>query len=207
MVDRRLIKGFREINEDDVHRPVTLDAGLFLPSTPGTGLGANDTFKETSVGPLIQTVITLSANSVTITDATTAGAHGSLKLFTCPSGLITFYGAYASISLTAGAGGIADDAAVVAAIGTAATATDNAALTTTEADIIPSTALTLASGTIAATDMKSTGTQIPTTFDGTSTAKFASLNFAVPDADSSANDTLAVTGDIFITWLLHGIKP
>jgi hypothetical protein len=37
-------------------------------------------------------------------------------------------------------------------------------------------------------------------FDGTTTAKDAWLNIAVPDAGSTANDTFSVTGTITLIW-------
>lgn len=104
-----------------------------------------------------------------------------------------------SLTLTAGAGGIADGAAVVAAIGTASLATDNATLAGTgEANILPSTAYTLVDGVKAATGVSTTA--LLALVDGTATAKDAWLNFAVPDADSSASDTLTVAGSVTITW-------
>jgi hypothetical protein len=40
--------------------------------------------------------------------------------------------------------------------------------------------------------------------DGTATAKDAFLNFAVPDAGSSANDTLTVAGTVTVVWTNSG---
>lgn len=193
------IEGVREIDADGTIRRKRLDYGEFLDVAPASNL----TVKQ-SQGFVKQLKIELSGDSVTITDSGANGAHGSLTLFTCPLGLVQFLGGYGSLALTAGDGGIADDAAVVAAIGTTATATDNAALTTTEANIIPSTAYTLSSGTIAATEMISTDTEMPAILDGTGTAIAPKLNFAVPAADASDDDTLEVTGTIFITFAMLG---
>lgn len=43
-------------------------------------------------------------------------------------------------------------------------------------------------------------------FDGTATAKDLYLNFAVPDAGSTASDTLTVNGTVTITWANLGDK-
>ena len=152
---------------------------------------------ESSAGA-IKTVMTLSNVSIAMTDATTAGSHGSLKLYDFPQCNLLFLGGTCDLVITAGAGGITDTAAVVGSIGTTTVGTDNATLTTTEADLIPSTASTLTAG-VGATKGK-TVTAGVVVFDGTATAKDAYLNFAVPDADSTANDTLTVSGTITLVW-------
>lgn len=146
----------------------------------------------------IRTTLQLSNAVVTMTDATTAGCHGSVKLYDFPACNLLFLGATCDLTVTAGTGGIADTAAVVAAIGTAAVSTADATLTTTEADLIPSTAATLTAGAGAAKGKTLTAGVV--VFDGTSTAKDAYLNFAVPDAGSTGNDTLIVSGTITLVW-------
>ncbi|MFP4004479.1 MAG: hypothetical protein ACLFV8_11935 [Alphaproteobacteria bacterium] len=197
------VEGRRIIDDDGTIKRRPLDHGRFLPATRGSGLGSDDTFEQIE-GLLNQVEIVLSGNSVTITDSGANGAHGSLTLFTCPLGLVQVFGAYASLTITAGDGGIADAAEVVAAIGTTATATDDASLTGTEADIVASTAMTLSGGTNGPTKLLSTDSETPAIFDGTSTAVAPKLNFAVPADDASDDDTLSVDGEILITWLAFG---
>lgn len=146
----------------------------------------------------IRTTLQLSGAVVTMTDATTAGCHGSIKLYDFPACNLLFLGATCDLTVTAGAGGIADTAAVVAAIGTATVSTADATLTTTEADLIPSTAATLTAGAGAAKGKTLTAGVV--VFDGTTTAKDAYLNFAVPDAGSTGNDTLIVSGTVTLVW-------
>lgn len=146
----------------------------------------------------IRTTLQLSGAVVTMTDAAAAGCHGSIKLYDFPACNLLFLGATCDLTVTAGTGGIADTAAVVAAIGTAAVSTADATLTTTEADLIPSTAATLTAGAGAAKGKTLTAGIV--VFDGTSTAKDAYLNFAVPDAVSTGNDTLIVSGTITLVW-------
>lgn len=146
----------------------------------------------------IRTTLQLSNAVVTMTDATTAGCHGSVKLYDFPACNLLFLGATCDLTVTAGTGGIADTAAVVAAIGTTAVSTADATLTTTEADLIPSTAATLTAGAGAAKGKTLTAGVV--VFDGTTTAKDAYLNFAVPDAGSTGNDTLIVSGTITLVW-------
>ena len=152
---------------------------------------------DESVGT-IRTTLKLSNQVITMTDATTAGCHGSIKLYDFPACNLLFLGATCDLTVTAGTGGIADTAAVVAAIGTTAVSTADATLTTTEADLIPSTAATLTAGAGAAKGKTLTAGVV--VFDGTSTAKDAYLNFAVPDAGSTGNDTLIVSGTITLVW-------
>lgn len=144
------------------------------------------------------TTLTLTNLSVAMTDAGAAGSHGTHKLFTFPAGNIVFLGATCDLRLTAGAGGIADGAAVVAGVGTATVGTDNTTLTLTEQDLVPSTAATLTAG--AGTAKGKSLTAGIAVFDGTSTAEDAWLNLAVPDADSTANDTLTVSGTVTLVW-------
>lgn len=152
---------------------------------------------DESVGT-IRTTLKLSNQVITMTDAAAAGCHGSVKLYDFPACNLLFLGATCDLTVTAGAGGIADTAAVVAAIGTAAVSTADATLTTTEADLIPSTAATLTAGAGAAKGKTLTAGVV--VFDGTTTAKDAYLNFAVPDAGSTGNDTLIVSGTITLVW-------
>lgn len=170
-------------------------------TTFGNGTAAGTGVTAVECMPIIhQTILTLAASSVTMTDAGAAGCHGGLKIYDFPEGVVHIYGATCDLAVTAGAGGITDTASVVGSIGTVVTATDNATLTTTEANIIPSTAVTLTGG-VGAFDSASTG---GATYNGYSTPVDLFLNFAVPDAGSTANDTLTVSGNVTVTWVYLG---
>lgn len=134
---------------------------------------------------------------ITVTDATTAGAHGSQKIYTWPLGSIFSKGCSFNLTTTAGSGGIGDTAALVGSLGTVTAATDNATLTSTEADLIASFAGTLTDG--AGVLQKNDG-PVTTEYDGTVTAEDIWLNVAVPDAGSTASDTLTVSGTIVCRW-------
>ena len=164
----------------------------------GAVAGTGVALVENGDGVVHKTVFTLTNVAITMTDAGAAGCHGSQKIYDFPEGNIYIFGATTNLTTAAGAGGIADGAAVVGSIGTVAVAADNATLTGTEADIIPSTGgtLTAGAGVLKGKSVTATGA----VFDGTGTAKDAILNFAVPDADSSASDTLTVGGTITILW-------
>jgi hypothetical protein len=185
-------------NEPQSETVAQLFGGGSAGAINGTGVALTE-----HTGGVHQTKLTLTGVSITMTDATTAGSHGSLKLYDFPAGVIQVLGATTDLTITAAAG-IGATASVVGSLGTVTTQTDNAALTSTEADIIPSTACTLttSAGTMKG---KSTATEMAAgIFDGTSTAKDLFLNFAVPDAGSTANSTLTVNGTVTFTWANHG---
>lgn len=171
-------------------------------SVPSSALAGGVSVTEYGGGMVHKTVFTLSSLSVTMTDHTTAGCHGSQQIYDWPEGLLTILGATTNLTTAKGSGGLATGAALVGSLGTVTTQTDNATLTTTEADIIPSTSGTFTSsaGTLKG---KSTTSQL-VQFDGTATAKDLYLNLAVPDADSSADDTVTVSGTITVLWLNAG---
>lgn len=170
---------------------------LVTSSGLGAVAGTGVTGSEQGDTAAHKTVITLSSTEITMTDATTNGSHGTQKVYDFPAGAIQIMGASYDLTTTAGSGGIVDAAALVGSLGSAAVGTDNATLTGTEADLIASTSGTLSSGT---GTLKNHGSIVTTAFDGTSTAMDAHLNLAVPDADSSSNDTITVSGTITIVW-------
>lgn len=171
----------------------TVASGLVATGSPaGTGVSAAE-----FDGAMHRTVITLAGLVVTMTDATTAGSHGSQKVYDFPGGPIQVFGCSYNLTTLAGAGGITDTAALVGSLGSVALATDNATLTSTEADLVASTAGTLSGG---AGTLKKHGSAVATAFDGTTTPVDVFLNLAVPDAGSSADDTITVSGTITIHW-------
>lgn len=198
------VEKFR-LAETDANRVRKLN-NLVAQVAPSTGAGsvpANaSTTATTTADGVLKTVITLSGRSITMTDAGAAGSHGSAQLYDFPQCNLLFLGATCDLTLTAGVGGITDTAAVVVGVGTATLATDNATLTGTEADLVPSTAATLTAG-VGVGEGKSLTAGIAM-FDGTATAKDAWLNIAVPDADSTANDTITVSGTVTIVWANTG---
>ncbi len=168
----------------------------------GTVAGTGIVVEERGDGNIHKSVFTLTAHSVTITDAGAAGAHGTTAFYTFPEGHIRIFGAHVNLTaITAGAGGISDTATLDIGVGQAAVATDNGELTGTESDILLIDEKLLAAG--AATGDAIMGTT-PIDIDGSTTAGTLNLNVAMPDADSSASDTLAVTGTITIYWINMG---
>lgn len=174
--------------------------GSSIGSVPSASVALGVTAVEKGHGFVHQTVFTLSSVLVTITDATTNGAHGGIQLYDFGGAIVTIIGASSDLTVTAGAGGIADAAVALCSAGSVVAANTNATLTSTEADFIPSTAATLSSG---AGTCDGDGAAV-TVFNSTSTTTDLFWNFVVPDADSSASDTVTVSGTVTVTWIESG---
>jgi len=162
----------------------------------GTGVVAT----EYGNGVVHKTVLTVTALSVTSTDATTSGAFGTQKVYDFPAGPIQILGCSYNLALTKSGAGIDDAAEVVVGLGTAA-ATAGATLASTEQDLIGSTVATLTAGAGAAAKH---GSIVTTAYDGHTTPIDAILNFAMPDAGTSANAAILFTGTITISWINLG---
>jgi len=152
-------------------------------------------------GGFHKTVISFGGTAVAMTDAGAAGSSGSLKLLTLPEGVIAFLGATTNLTIARLGTAITATAAVVGSVGTVAAAAD-ATLTSTEADFVPSSAATLTAGA-GALKGKSLTAGIAV-FDGATTAKDVFLNFAIPDAGSTGNDSLVVSGTVTLVWASLG---
>lgn len=167
-------------------------------STLATGL--TGVSKVETLGESVGVKLVLDDVSVDMVDATTNGSHGSLKLLDLPAGYIVILGATTDLTIAREGTGLTAASAVVAALGTTATANDNATLTSTEADIIASTSAGLSSG---AGTFKGKATAISYQ-DATSSTKSVYLNFATPDAGSGGDDVLLVNGNIILTIVNTG---
>ena len=167
---------------------VWVSAGTLGTVTAGTGVTA-------SYRPG-QVVLTLTDASVTITDATVAGAHGSLTLCTFPQGHIKVHGTLMNLSFTKSGAGLTDTATYEIGIGSVAAATDNAALTSTEEDVVAGQTGDLTAGAVTLQVVNSTDA----TFNGTSTAFAPKLNIVFAADDASANASVTVNGTVTITY-------
>lgn len=180
---------------------VTATNALRTGANNGAANGTGVVATELGDGSLHQTVLTLTAHSVTI-DGTAVG-FGTSKIYDFPEGALCILGAVVNLAITAGAGGIADDFDGDFALGTAGTA-DGDFGDAGEANIIASTATPQAAAGVSSAKGQSTGTEAPVYLDGTTTAADLYLNFLIDDADISSNDTLACTGTVTITWVKLG---
>ena len=156
--------------------------------------------------PYFSLTFTLAAARVPVTDGTTSGSFGSLKIFDFNQGGISFLGcrqdytAFAEgTALTTGAG----DAVHVLGIGTAAiTSARDGTLTGNEQNVGNLTSqITDAGGTGAGT--KFTGA-VTASVDGTATALDLYLNWSGTAATIDANSTMDVTGTVTVTGVFIG---
>lgn len=177
-------------------RPV--DAGL----PDGTGVAA----KQLGNQAIQRTVLTLTNAAVPLTDEAGVVAYGGLKIYDFPAGLILFLGAVADLALTKSSAGVNANWDGDVGLGTV-TASNNATLSSTEQNLIPTTPTPQASAGATTADCKSTSTESGAILDGTSTAVDAYLNLLVDDADHDVTGTacnLIVNGTITLTWINLG---
>lgn len=167
----------------------------------GTGVTANS--EALSVRKL-----TLSLEDVDIALSDNAGtiAYGGLKIADLPEGAICILGAVADLDITKSSAGVNDDWDGDFALGTV-TASDDASLSSTEANIIPSTATPQASSGATTANGQSTATECPLYLDGTTTPADVYLNFLVDDADHDVTSTpcnLIANGTVTLTYAVLG---
>lgn len=186
-----------------VRRDVQTGSGIGAPA--GTGVVAN----EYGDNVIHKTVLTCTGTTVTISDDAGVAQYGGVKVYDFPAGLICTLGATISGILTAGVTGtIIDNWDGDVALGTV-TATTGATLTSTEANILQSNAVSAGTsdklGVVAA---KSAATALTESgarwLDGTSTAIDMFLNFVIDDNATHTAGTATFTGTITFAWINLG---
>lgn len=147
---------------------------------------------------------TLTAVSLTVTDAAGSGSSASLKLFDfAQAGVVALacrqnYTAFAEGAALTGEAG---DAAFVMGLGSAAANAGDGALTGTEVDFGAVTdTITLSGGTGTGTKFSATAAVL----DGTTTAVDLYLNWSGTAATIDANSTISVTGTVTVVGVMIG---
>ena len=162
---------------------------------------ASGVTKTEKIGANKIVTLTLTNKVIAVTDTGgAAGGHGSLKLLDLPEGNVLFLNASTNLTVARVSTGIAATAALIGSVGSAAVSTADSTLTTTEANIVPSTSATLTAG---AGTLKGEATAVAFV-DGTTTPAGVFLNFAVPDASITATDSLTVNGTITVIYNVSG---
>lgn len=161
-----------------------------LTLSAASGIGASGTVKH-SLGTAAvsgdDTLDLTEANIIPSTSTTLSSSAGTAK----GKGTAT-----AITALTDNTAGAANNTLQALADGTTY-ATDVAAIRNNFADLAAKVNELIARLTLC-------GNALVGTFDGTSSAITVYLNFGVPDASSSANSTLTVSGDIWLEWSWQG---
>jgi hypothetical protein len=176
------------------------------PIPSGTGNGAVNPSKgitaaEYGGGVVHRTVLTLAATPVVVGN-TTGASFGGLKLYDFPEGRILVLGVTADLDFDWSGEDVAVDGSGDFSLGT--TITSDATLSTTDVDLLPSTALT--DPFVAGVGEGKGALAASAQFDGTTTAKDANINIIIDDADveDGASDTVDVSGTITLHWINLG---
>lgn len=151
---------------------------------------------EAGTSALRRTAFAFNNMAMVITDTGVNGAHGSIKLYTFPDEHMNIFAGSLVGNMTAGAGGIANNAVLDIAIGKITTGLGNDVLSGDEQNITTKDDLTLVAGA-KPFDVSSV---VPVEMHG-STEIF--LNVAIEAASVSANDILTISGSAAITWNHH----
>ena len=170
----------------------------------GTANGAGVKVNASQAG-YTKTVLEFNDTPIPLVDEAGVVAYGSLKVFDLPQGLILVDAAVADLAITKSSAGVNATFDGDFGVGTTA-AGNNAALATTEQNIIPTTATPQAvAGATTAKGISTAGLQL----DGTATAPDVYLNFLVDDADHDVTTTpcnLIVNGTLTLIWANAGDK-
>lgn len=156
-------------------------------------------------GIVHKTVLTLTDQAVALVDEAGVVAYGSKHLYDFPAGAIHIVGATADLDVTKSSAGVDADWNGDFGLGTVA-ASNNATLSTTEQNIIPTTATPKASASATTANGQSTATE-NAVLDGTTTAKDLYLNVLVDDGDQDVTTTacnLIFNGTITLVWVNLG---
>lgn len=177
--------------------------------TPGTCPLATSsaTVKETGFGRLQVTTINFTSFSQSMTDEAGVVAYGGTKVYDFPEGNILILGATLNATLTKSGAGINADFDGDVGVGTV-TASNNATLSSTEQNIIPTTATPQA--VAGATTAKGINAAAIAPLDGTATAVDMYLNYLIDDADQDITgggaSSLLTTGTLTFCWINLGDK-
>jgi hypothetical protein len=171
-------------------------------------LGAKPTktglsLSEDGFGDFRKSTFTFTDMAIAMADEAGVVAYGSQKLYTFPLATVKIFGARADIALTKSSAGI--NATWDGDFGLGSTAAgNNAALATTEQNIIPTTATPQAvSG---ATTAKGNNIADIAVFDGNGSVLELFLNFLIDDADHDIGGTpgnLILNGTVEAWWFAN----
>jgi hypothetical protein len=156
-----------------------------------------------------KTVLECNGLIVTISDDAGVAQYGGVKAYDFPEGMLLLKGARVGGTLTAGTTGtIIDNWDGDVALGTV-TATTGATLTGTEADLMPSVAVSAGAsdkdGVVSAVSVATALTESGARWlDGTSTAKDMFLNFVIDDDATHTAGTATFNGTIEFNWEMMG---
>lgn len=182
-----------------------LDGGEVPLTTTEIGAKNGSAVAATEQGSAVlhRTKLTLTDLAITTTDADTNGAHGSHKLYDFPEGHIHILSVHADLAVesTGATDGIATTATYDIGIGSTATATGDAALSTTEQNILTKQEGNLSSGEATIGAATASGVVL----DGSATPADLYLNVAIEADDHDTEDgELTFNGTVTVLWTKLG---
>lgn len=198
LADAATANGFLDQSVKTTDTPLFSNVRVSSGAAVAVGGGADD---ATSLG-VHRLVVAFTNFPIPMADEVGVVAFGGVKVADLPAGALFILGATANLAVTKSSAGVIDTWDGDFAVGTAAAAND-ATLTGTEADLIPSTATPQAVAGATTAKGQSTGTEAGTILDGTGTAKDLFVNFVVDDADHDVTGTpcnLILNGSITLTY-------
>lgn len=163
----------------------------------------NDATYASVMSEINETVIELDEHTVTMADEASTVGYGGSSILTFPAGNILVLGATANLTLRATTSGINADWDGDFGIGSV-TASNNATLSSTEQNVIPTTATPQAASSRTTAKGGSTAVAF---LDGTSTAASLFLNILVDDADHDIGGTacdILASGKVKVFWINLG---
>lgn len=177
----------------------------------GTGSASVSTVVAYEHGNAVarKTVLECNVLAISISDDAGVAQYGGAQVYDFPQGMLLVKGARVEGILTAGVTGtVIDNWDGDVALGSV-TATTGATLTGTEADYMPSVAVSAGAsdklGVVAAVSVATALTESGARWmDGTTTAKDLFLNFVIDDDATHGASTATFTGTIEFNWEMMG---
>lgn len=175
------------------------------PNGSGTVAGTGATASEGGNAVLHATTITFVNTPVVLADEAGVVAYGGLKVYDFPAGAIYMLGAILDVDLTKSSAGVNADWDGDIGVGVV-TASNNATLSSTEQNIIPTTSTPQAVSGATTGNAQSTSAE-NIVHDGTGTAKDVYVNILIDDADHDVTGTacnIILNGTLKLYWINLG---
>lgn len=177
----------------------TISVGTVEPVTGLTIAGARN-------GNVHKTTLTFENVVVALSDNAGVTAYAGKKLYSFPAGYQLLLNSTANLVITKSSAGVNANWAGRFGLGTV-TASNDATLTGTEQNILPSTLTPAATAGVASAVGVATATEAPALLDGHVSAVPVFFNVLVNDTDHNVNGTACnfiLNGTLTLTWINYG---
>ena len=171
----------------------------------GAAAGTGVVAVETGYGDYKTTVLTLTNTPIVLVDNAGVVAHGGLKVYDFPLGLVYVQACVLNAATTLSAAGVDATWEGDVGVGTVVADTGNT-LASTEQNIIPTTEIAAAVASVGICDCVSTASE-HVIFDGTGGAIDVYINMLVDDANHDVTSTptnIILNGTMRLNWIYMG---